>query len=169
LRNQFRSLDDDEVDFLDSVLESTRAKEAAVKKDTAEQLNRFKEQQEQRERTEQVTESEEPLSPQENWAVNGRKRKRAQGKDILGIKLRKSSSTADSAPTLPLRKESVHSESGSPVEKDKETATGIQASRELTNKGTVTRLNKEDATKPSKNTTPTSVGLGLGGYSSGED
>ncbi|RMD41132.1 hypothetical protein DV735_g3991, partial [Chaetothyriales sp. CBS 134920] len=45
LKNQFQALNEDDVDFLDSVLASTRAKEAAVKQDTAEQLAAFRRQQ----------------------------------------------------------------------------------------------------------------------------
>ncbi|KAJ9607684.1 hypothetical protein H2200_007762 [Cladophialophora chaetospira] len=44
LKNQFRALDEDEVDFLDSVLESSRAKENAVRQETAEQLEAFRKQ-----------------------------------------------------------------------------------------------------------------------------
>ncbi|EXJ58922.1 hypothetical protein A1O7_06352 [Cladophialophora yegresii CBS 114405] len=44
LKNQFRALDEDEVDFLDSVLETSRAKEDAVKQETAEQLEAFRKQ-----------------------------------------------------------------------------------------------------------------------------
>ena len=59
-RNQFRSLDEDEVDFLDSVLESTRAKEAEVKKQTTEQLEAFRRQQEEAEKTATVPDEAEP-------------------------------------------------------------------------------------------------------------
>ena len=50
MQNQFRSLDEDEVEFLDSVLESTRTKEAEVKKQTKEQLEVFRAHQEEAER-----------------------------------------------------------------------------------------------------------------------
>ncbi|KAL2429257.1 hypothetical protein ABEF95_003619 [Exophiala dermatitidis] len=44
LKNQFRPLDEDEIEFLDSVLEADRAKENAVKQETAEQLEAFRKQ-----------------------------------------------------------------------------------------------------------------------------
>ncbi|RMZ87522.1 hypothetical protein DV736_g5261, partial [Chaetothyriales sp. CBS 134916] len=44
LKNQFQALSEEDVDFLDSVLSSTRAKEAAEKQDTAEQLAAFRKQ-----------------------------------------------------------------------------------------------------------------------------
>lgn len=42
LRNQFRALDEDEVDFLDSVLECTRAHEAKVHAETVQGLQSFR-------------------------------------------------------------------------------------------------------------------------------
>lgn len=93
LKNQFRNLDEDEVEFLDSVLESTRAREEAVKKETREQLELFRRQQEEADRalmaesagTGDVTEvgaSGSPTGAESSWAVNARKRKRLKGKEI---------------------------------------------------------------------------------------
>lgn len=45
LKNQFKSLDEDDVDFLDSVLETERANEEAVRRETAEQLDAYRKQQ----------------------------------------------------------------------------------------------------------------------------
>ncbi|KAI9801944.1 MAG: hypothetical protein M1825_002999 [Sarcosagium campestre] len=42
LKNQFRALDEDEIDFLDSVLESTRQREAELKRETNEGLDAFR-------------------------------------------------------------------------------------------------------------------------------
>lgn len=92
MKNQFRSLDEDEVEFLDSVLESTRAKESAVKKETAEQLELFRRQREETEKAARITESDGQPANGETWAV--RKRKRGREKETLsGFKLRKASST----------------------------------------------------------------------------
>lgn len=106
LRNQFRNLDEDEVEFLDSVLESTRKKEEEVKKETSEQLDLFRRQQEEKDR--ELLEGGEEVdgkagSPtagesQSAWAVNARKRKRTKENDragLKGLKLRKSSSTGE--------------------------------------------------------------------------
>lgn len=106
LKNQFRSLDEDEVEFLDSLLESTRAKEAAVKKETAEHLAAYQRQREEAERA--LIEG--PSSGQngsggaanltgddELWAVAGRKRKRNKKDFLVPPKIRKSSSTVDTS------------------------------------------------------------------------
>lgn len=110
LKNQFRTLDDDEVEFLDSVLESTRAKEEAVKRETVEQLDVFRRQQEEADRAlllqqqegldeDKVGKTGNPTTEETQWAVNGRKRKRVKEKDVLkGVKLRKSS-IASKSPT----------------------------------------------------------------------
>ncbi|KAL8818463.1 MAG: hypothetical protein Q9223_002913 [Gallowayella weberi] len=113
LKNQFRNLDEDEVEFLDSVLESTRAREDAVKKETAEQLKAFRRQQEEADKASlsgttteaaasEGTSSRPEASPTDShWAINARKRKRVRDKEAIpGIKLRKSSSTSEKA-TVP--------------------------------------------------------------------
>ncbi|KAL9017270.1 MAG: hypothetical protein Q9185_005391 [Variospora sp. 1 TL-2023] len=123
LKNQFRTLDEDEIEFLDSVLESTRAKEDAVKKETAEQLELFRQQQDDADRatlkeadTETAT-SPTPSdlqSPDSQWAINARKRKRAKDNDsIPGLKLRKSSSTSKE-PISVLSAKSPASPTGAP-------------------------------------------------------
>ncbi|MCJ1399832.1 hypothetical protein MMC11_003035 [Xylographa trunciseda] len=106
LKNQFRNLDEDEIEFLDSVLESTRAKEEAIKKETAEQLSLFRQQQEDADRA-MVQETQEgseesklpksgsPVNDESLWAVK-RKRKRSKETEVAkGVKLRKSSSTME--------------------------------------------------------------------------
>ncbi|KAI9782710.1 MAG: hypothetical protein M1839_004698 [Geoglossum umbratile] len=109
LKNQFRSLDEDEVEFLDSVLESTRAREAALKKETSEQLDAFRKQQEEADKAAFREEDETtgaaagassgsagPLGEGEQWALSGRKRKKGREKEGLkGVKLRRASSTAE--------------------------------------------------------------------------
>ncbi|KAI9695797.1 MAG: hypothetical protein M1836_006063 [Candelina mexicana] len=112
LKNQFRSLDEDEIEFLDSVLESTRAKEAAVNKETTEQLDLFRKQQEEADKALLLTDpdiehasvgaaSGSSIAEEEQWVINGRKRKKGKEKDGLkGVKLRKSSSTNE-RPVIP--------------------------------------------------------------------
>ncbi|OJD22188.1 hypothetical protein ACJ73_06464 [Blastomyces percursus] len=98
LKNQFRSLDEDEVEFLDSVLESTRAQEAALERETRQHLEIFHRQRQEADRAALVdTGSGDPktagASSPEKWTTSVRKRKRAKVKDeIPGVKLRKSSS-----------------------------------------------------------------------------
>jgi hypothetical protein len=106
LKNQFRSLDEDEVEFLDSVLESTRAQEAAVKKETAEQLAEFHRQREEAERSLLDDPSSEKPGPagsakfsveEEQWARSGKKRKRNKKDLLFPTKTRKSSAGEDVA------------------------------------------------------------------------
>ncbi|KAI9768351.1 MAG: hypothetical protein M1840_004959 [Geoglossum simile] len=109
LKNQFRSLDEDEVEFLDSVLESTRAREAALKKETTEQLDAFRKQQEEADKAAFREEDEAAgaaagvgggsgglLGEEEQWALSSRKRKKGREKEGLkGVKLQRTSSSAE--------------------------------------------------------------------------
>jgi hypothetical protein len=107
LKNQFRALDQDEAEFLDSVLESTRAEEARVKKETAEGLALFRQQQDEADRkartgNEPAVELPTGLQVAEGgqWAAGGRKRKRVKDKDGLkGVKIRRSSTSDNPAQT----------------------------------------------------------------------
>ncbi|KAI6792705.1 hypothetical protein KC361_g6565 [Hortaea werneckii] len=103
-RNQFRSLDEDEVEFLDSVLESTRTLEAEVKKETREQLDAFRKLQEDAEKKAVAGQEGEDAGDaatadvETSWALGPRKRKKGKerGGVLGGIKLRKAES-ADTA------------------------------------------------------------------------
>lgn len=89
MKNQYRALDDDEAEFLDSLQEAARKKEAEVQKDTLEQLDVFRKRQEEAER--KALEEDVPESGKEveaHWTAHGRKRKK--GHELLkGIKLKK--------------------------------------------------------------------------------
>lgn len=99
LKNQYRGLDDDEADFLDSVLEATRRKEAEVRKDTLEQLDAFRRRQDEAERK-LLEDAPEPVREEEAHWVN-QSRKRKKGPELLkGVKLRKASSATDDAAQL---------------------------------------------------------------------
>ncbi|KAI7287476.1 hypothetical protein KC345_g595 [Hortaea werneckii] len=99
-RNQFRSLDEDEVEFLDSVLESTRTQEAEVKKETREQLDAFRKLQEDAEKKAVAGQEGEDAGDaatadaETSWALGPRKRKKGKerGGVLEGIKLRKAES-----------------------------------------------------------------------------
>jgi hypothetical protein len=113
LKNQFRALDEDEVEFLDSMLESTRAEEERVRRETAEGLETFRRQQEDADKRLLAdaanTAVVNPDAAQEDWVAAGaRKRKRkAKEKEVLvkGVKLRTSSTSgsiaAVSTPEMP--------------------------------------------------------------------
>ncbi|KIV78981.1 hypothetical protein PV11_06577 [Exophiala sideris] len=158
LKNQFRALDEDEVDFLDSVLESSRAKEDAVKKETADQLEAFRK---QRAAAEQAL-SEQPALAEtgksdvqvgkSSWTTQKKKRRRDREDEAGGLKLRKLSSSVDEqTPTMEPAKNNN------------------AATAELPKKGE-TRVSSVPSTK-SANDVPqaASAGLGLAGYDSDED
>lgn len=104
LRNQFRSLDDDEASFLDAVLESSKTKEKAVREETKIQLEAFRRlQNETSPDSEVITEQEDgggtngkaDIRPS-SWATSSRKkRKNGPGEVIKGLKFRKASHVAD--------------------------------------------------------------------------
>lgn len=94
LKNQFRSLDEDEAEFLESVLESTRAKEDEIRKETSEQLGQFRSQQEEAERLALETEFQAINDDDKGeWLTSGKKRRKIRDKALLqGSKSRKISS-----------------------------------------------------------------------------
>ncbi|KAJ6151632.1 hypothetical protein N7470_007229 [Penicillium chermesinum] len=90
LKNQFRALDDDEVEFLDSVLESTRAQEAALKRETADQLEEFRKQREEAEKAQLgPTSSDVTPAEEEEWTIPARKKRRGRKDLLLSGKKRK--------------------------------------------------------------------------------
>lgn len=108
LKNQFRALNNDEVDFLDSALESTRAREEAIRKETREQLELFRRRQEQADKVGEADEdatkgsltgvegAQKSLENDVEWNVSTKKRKRVKEKEGLkGVKTRRTSSTDD--------------------------------------------------------------------------
>ncbi|KAL9025216.1 MAG: hypothetical protein Q9196_005923 [Gyalolechia fulgens] len=180
LKNQFRTLDEDEVEFLDAVLESTRAKEDAVKRETNEQLDLFRRQQEDADRalltdTTNSGTSREAHSPvndtaaESSWAINARKRKRNKENDIRsGLKLRKSSSTTEKPPAVlggaatstSLAEEALEE----PKPSEKATAASDSPSNVVVEPVKDTHRHSSGA---SGKATPTA--LGLAAYSSDED
>lgn len=179
LKNQFRTLDEDEVEFLDSVLESTRAKEEAVKKETTEQLDLFRRQQDEADKKlregengREVEEAGSPIVGESEWAVGSRKRKRVKEKEVLkGVKIRRSSSTQlgiASPDTGQKRSEEKSAPPktllGTPLEK------GSQQNQKSASPPTSSSKVATKATNPDTSSKPKPVpGLGLAAYSSDED
>ncbi|GAB7355777.1 hypothetical protein MBLNU459_g6459t1 [Dothideomycetes sp. NU459] len=172
LKNQFRSLDDDEVEFLDSVLESTRAKESAVRKETAEQLELFRKQQEESEKAALAAnpDPDAQAAGSDTWAVSARKRKRAREREgFLGVKLRRTSSAADQ-PDTSKPADAVQEESTNP-QKEAVASTNSSSPSVVAE---VTKAVKPDnsprtATASPLPLQPAPAALGLGAYSSDED
>lgn len=178
LKNQFRTLDEDDAEFLDSVLESTRAREAAVRKETVEQLGHFHRQRQEAERDSLA--KDDPTTSavsagDDNWMTAGRKRRRPKAKDTFpGMKLRKSSSTE---PKLV--------EKGQPANDDRHdkqsiatTSTSVEESRKSSDvkdcPGKQNKETKNDESRQAPATSPSSaekssVALGLSAYSSDEE
>lgn len=174
LKNQFRSLDEDEVEFLDSVLESTRAQEAAVQKDTADQLEVFRRQREEAEKTllEDTAADVAPAAAEgEEWKIPSRKRRREKKKDTL-LPGKKRKSTTDSAGDDTQQQPEHKDDTMSPVDKTK-SKENPESPSQKNSKPVESPNNPKD---PSKDTTEPAkkqpapakpaVSLGLGDYGS---
>lgn len=99
------SLNDEEADYLDSIEEKRRKEEAKVKRDTQEQLEAFRRQQEEDTTIALEAENTGISREQVQWAATGRKRKKGPENGLLkGVKLRKAESNPEeslkSDPTL---------------------------------------------------------------------
>ncbi len=182
LKNQFRNLDEDEIEFLDSVLESTRAKEDALKKETAEQLNFFRRQQEEADRAllDQVDNAEGGTAAvgtahdlgisESQWAINARnKRKRPEKEVLKGVKIRKGSSSVDKLlPSDTLSHEAAHApdkpEEPTEVRSSKDTSIAsdenVSCPKDLDDQTKKRLLEMDNVLQPS---------LGLVAYSSDEE
>ncbi|KAJ5151921.1 hypothetical protein N7492_010216 [Penicillium capsulatum] len=172
LKNQFRALDEDEVDFLDSVLESTRAQEAAVKKDTADQLEVFRKQREEAEKALLgPTSSDVTPVEEEEWSIPARKRRRDKGKDLLLPGKKRKASAAETEKTS-LHQEPATSKSYKDTTQDtnpqpadtkpQDAAKAIPAGQS----SNTTDKDQADAKQPAK---PAPVALGLAAYGSDSD
>ena len=159
LKHQFRTLDDGEVEFLDSVTQAERQKEASVKKANAEGLEAFRRQREEVERTE-IEQSINEVR-EEDWST---KKKRKRDREIEGVtklKARRLSSNAG-----------VEANSSTPPEPTKPATLGAAAVSlassttakiDGSSKSLATQSKtKEVVVKPATN-------LGLGAYSSDDD
>ncbi|KAI9656784.1 MAG: hypothetical protein M1821_003423 [Bathelium mastoideum] len=181
LKNQFRSLDEHEVEFLDSVRNTVRAQEAAVQKQTLEQLELFRKQQDQSQKVELTESQESPVAQEEHWAAGPRKRKR--GKEAIpGVKLRKSSSGAqdkeggssESSDKVGLSKTTPENPGTSSPSRAQnlQTSTIPSNSRDSSTKLATQKAASKDQSETSakiSSSNDVSVGLGLGNYSSDED
>ncbi|KAL4942276.1 hypothetical protein BDV06DRAFT_222296 [Aspergillus oleicola] len=170
LKNQFRALDEDEVDFLDSIMESTRAQEATVKKETAEQLELFRRQREEAEKAhlEDTTADVAPADEGEDWKIGSRKRRREKGGALLGRK-RKSvgedmtdARTTGSGPNKKAKE--LDEEKGG---KSTPAPVAEQTSRQANKDSSANDAKRSPAQQPAKQApSQPAPSLGLAGYSS---
>ncbi|KAJ5589217.1 hypothetical protein N7537_011895 [Penicillium hordei] len=173
LKNQFRSLDEDEVDFLDSVLESTRAKEAAVKKETAEQLEAFRRQREaaQKALLESTSPEVAPVKGDE-WTALARKRRNDKHRNaLISGKKRKASATDNVAEKGTNNEKDWQKLDGAGGSSTKKLDQGTSKSDKTTPTTPATQpkvvTDTEKGQQKTKSPTkPPLVSLGLAGYSS---
>ncbi|RSM16576.1 hypothetical protein CEP52_000278 [Fusarium oligoseptatum] len=144
LRNQFRALDDDEIEFLDEIRANKRAEEERVRRETEEGLKAFRERQKgdagEKPQDEPAAEGE-----GESWGV-GRKRKRVKERDVKGLR----------------RKVSAVEEDDKDEEPAKQRETEVK--KKQSEEAKVPESKVETSTKP-----PEKKGLGLVGYGSDSD
>ncbi|KAH7414159.1 N-terminal domain of NEFA-interacting nuclear protein NIP30-domain-containing protein [Phaeosphaeria sp. MPI-PUGE-AT-0046c] len=160
-------LDDDEADYLASIREKKRKEEAGVRKDTQEQLEAFRRQQE--EDASKALEAEGGVSPSEEqvqWAAPGRKRKKGPESSLLkGVKLRKANSTPEKNKTS----SKPHLQENESVEKTLKTPAAT-ANQSIAAKAVPSIATTQ---KPQLTSTPATavnaLSLGLGYASSDED
>ncbi|CAG8886211.1 unnamed protein product [Penicillium egyptiacum] len=182
LKNQFRSLDEDEVEFLDSVLESTRAKEAAVKRETAEQLEAFHRRREEAQKA--LLESTSlNMTPEqgEEWTALARKRRKDKHRNsLIAGKKRKASVTENTAGKGIQNGTDSQNQAGAGGSSTKKLDQGTSksstttpatsaAASEIPNPATQSKVvtaTEKGQVQPKSPTKPTLVSLGLGGYSS---
>jgi hypothetical protein len=160
LKNQFKSLDEDDVDFLDSVLESERAREDAVKKDTAEQLDAYRRQQAAANKVDLDKAIDPPKIEADNWTTKKRKKKEP---DMPGLKIRKTfQSTPAPADDRPLPSPASGPQSTPDMKTDPKPVDKGRNNTPTTG---------NPASKPPVSTTPptASSGLDLGDYGSDSD
>ncbi|KAF7884368.1 uncharacterized protein EAF02_004704 [Botrytis sinoallii] len=177
LKNQFRSLDEDEIEFLDSVLESTRAEEDRVRKETAEGLELFRKQQEDADKKARAADNDgaqtqdgSPVRGDE-WGTTGRKRKRTKDKEVLkGVKVRRASSSAEQASpstsTKDLSTKPAKDDSDS-IATSTKPPTSNDSAKTLDSKPVKVAPKLVAVKKPSP--PPSNKGLGLVDYGSDED
>lgn len=154
------ALDDDEADYLDSVLEKRRKEEANVRKETSEQLDLFRKQQEDAERTALEEEgTEAPIEGGTQWAVTQRKRKKgAEDSLFKSIKLKKSNSVAEATKAFNEKVSTSSAVANTP------TATTTQATTKSSKSPSVAK----PPIAPPLASKSDSLSLGLG-YASSED
>jgi len=110
-KNQFRSLDEGELEFLDSIVSEERAEEDAKKKEIESRLDDFRKLQYEADHDSTSIETAAIDEPESTWAVSARrKRKKEVNSAPIGLKLRKLSDGS--------RRESIGAIGGEPANPD---------------------------------------------------
>lgn len=154
------------------MLESTRAKEAEVRKQTSESLETFREQQREAERGATQQDAEPEVEVAEVWTAGPRKRKKGKEGMIGGVKLRRVS-TSEKQATSSASNDAEEEQPGkaiSPQAEEKSKPGG--SSKDATAQTAIEsqEASKEEAkASPPKPSSRPAGGLGLGAYSSDEN
>jgi hypothetical protein len=157
------------VEFLDSVLESSRAQEASILKETSEKLAAFRKHQEELEKAALSSSGGLAEEITETWvASSGKKRKKGREKEFLkGVKLRKSDSADDTAAGTVVESKSAEKTTQAEAVEVKATSPSIPGAPNSKQSPTIGHLTKP-ATLSTTSSRP-ALGLGLANYSSDED
>lgn len=157
-------------------MESTRAKEEAVKKETAERLEAFRRQQEDTEKASRGAAPEASnQSEGDTWAFNARKRKRTKEKEaIAGLKLRKSSSSAtqmtpDGAAATPPSDDRIQSPPSPAPTPANQSAKPVQPPAAAIDKAVIDKVDQAPAVAAASTSPAPAAALGLAAYSSDDD
>lgn len=156
LKNQFRTLDEDEVEFLESINESSRAKEAATLREEKQQIDAFRQLQGEAERA--VPPSKDPtIDTVEAWTTSSKKRK-PKSELKRGAWKRRTSSSSKAVESTPRSDE--HSLSTSSPK-------GKQAAKQVSESAEISTL--PTSVDPGAVSPSSKPPLGLAGYSSSDD
>lgn len=134
-----------------------------MKKQTREQLEEFKRQQEKAEKAAKTQDAPSAaVEGTETWAVGSRKRKKGQEREVIpGLKLKKASTGNSNEDSTPKTKAASQAEKETPETESKPDASSLKSVDE--------DKNQQSTSNPTKSASPPSAALGLGAYSSDED
>ncbi|XXG98845.1 hypothetical protein Hte_005175 [Hypoxylon texense] len=169
IRNQFRALDDDEIDFLDTVLDERRIEEERIKRETAERLASFREAQKTAGVPEDAGDTIDDGAAAVAWGGAGKKRKRSEKevKSIVkGVRRRTSGSEKDADTNTRPGAAAVPQQAPGPNPKEIKAKTATSAVKtDAGSKPSATGQPKSTPAKPS----PEKPKPGLVDYGSDED
>ncbi|BAE64247.1 unnamed protein product [Aspergillus oryzae RIB40] len=164
-----------------SIMESTRAQEAAVKKETAEQLEAFRRHREEAEKValEEGTADVTPAAEGEDWKIPARKRRRDK-KDLLFPGKKRKSTAEVAGETLSTGEQKVNQKDREPGKVDKQSvsipAEAVKAEKSQPSVSAASSVNPvrpgnakvavPEQTEKKPAAKPAPIALGLSGYSS---
>lgn len=173
LRNQFRSLDEDEVEFLDGVLEGERERERRLREAERKELEAFRRRQE----SEVAVVAKEGVEGGKDegvdeggdvvWSAAG-KRKRRKGREgvLGGVKIRR---TSESVGQKDAEVEAGFAKATSPKESEEVRPAGKKSGGEAAGSENTDARTTDGKTSWVSVSPPPAAALGLAAYSSDED